>query len=413
MKRSLRILKESFAIATQALGANKLRSFLSLLMISIGVLLIVGVLTLVTSMEIMVKESVATLGDDVVFVQKWPWPQAGEEYEWWKYWQRPEPELDEVYELEERLQKASGCAFVADGRATIEYLSLNVEGVQVQCVSEGFSDVRAINLSEGRYFSDTELAGGRNQAVLGATVAGILFPDGGALGKTVKIRGSKVEVIGVFEQEGESMVGTSMDNVVVVPVLFARKVYDIRQLDPYMMVKAIDGVGVDELMDEIRMVMRNVRRLRPLEDDDFALNDASVLSSSIEGTFDFMSMVGWVIGSFSILVGGFGVATIMFASVKERTNQIGIQKALGAKRSFILQQFLFEAVLLTLMGGGIGLVLVWLLSFLASAAMEFDIVLTAGNLTVGIIISTVIGIVSGIIPAYMASRLDPVEAIRQ
>lgn len=413
VRKSLNILLESLTMSRQSLGANKLRSVLSLLMISIGVLLIVGVLTFVTSMEIMVKDNVATLGDDVVFIQKWPWPEAGVEYEWWKFWQRPEPELDEVFELQERLQKAEASAFVADGSTTMEYLNSNLPGVRVQCVSSGFDQVRSLNFGEGRYFSETELSGGRNQVILGGKVAAYLFPEGGAVGKFVKIRGNKVEVIGVFETEGESMVGTSLDNSAVVPVMFARKVYDIRMLDPYIMVKAQEGVGVEELMDEIRVVMRSLRRLRPLEDDDFALNDSSVLSSTVESTFDFMSIVGWIIGSFSILVGGFGVATIMFASVKERTNQIGIQKALGARRSFIMSQFLFEAVMLTLMGGGIGILLVWLLSFVATAAMEFDIVLTFGNLTVGVLISSAIGVLSGIVPAYMASRLDPVEAIRK
>lgn len=414
MKLYFRLLRESIALSFGALVTNRLRTTLSLLGITIGIFAIISVLTMVTSMELMVKDSVSTLGDDVVFIQKWPWPEAGVEYEWWSFWQRPEPELEEALELSNRLDKAEACAFIAEGNGTVEYLNSNVPNVRVQCISHDFNRVRSLNFSEGRYFSEVESAGGKNFVILGSTIASNLFPEGNAVGKTVKIRGNKVEVIGVYEAEGESMVGTSLDNVATVPVMFARKVYDIRQLDPWIMVKAKEGIALDELMDELRVTMRGIRRLRPLEDDDFALNEASVLSSTIEDLFGFIATIGGVIGGFSILVGGFSVANIMFVSVRERTNQIGIQKALGAKRPFILFQFLFEAVILSIIGGGFGLLIVWLGSLIATALMEdFKVVLTWGNIFWGIGISAGIGILAGIIPAGMASRLDPVEAIRK
>jgi putative ABC transport system permease protein len=249
--------------------------------------------------------------------------------------------------------------------------------------------------------------------ILGRDIKDGLFPNEEAIDKTITVRGRRVTVIGVFTKEGESVIGNSNDNGITMPVNYARKFLDIKseRLNPTIIVKAKDGVTNQELMDELRGNMRSIRRLRPVEEDNFALNETKLLSTQISGLFDAITMAGWIIGGFSILVGGFGIANIMFVSVKERTPIIGIQKSLGAKNYFILIQFLTEAIVLCLVGGILGILLVYIGTF-AAAQFEFELQLTTGNIILGLSVSALIGLISGFIPAFTASRLDPVEAIR-
>lgn len=269
-----------------------------------------------------------------------------------------------------------------------------------------------MDIIEGRYFTPTESASGRNLAIIGANIAEGLFPNGNVLGKKMKIGGAKVTVIGLFKKEGESMIGNSMDEVVLIPVNFARSLINVKNLGGTILAKGKEGVSVEELKDDLRKNMRSIHKLRPREDDDFALNESSVISSSLDGLFSAINSAGLVIGLFSIIVGGFSIANIMFVSVRERTSLIGIQKALGAKNYFILLQFLFEAVFLCILGGLIGLLLIYLLTFAATAIFDMEIVLTLKNVITGLTLSAVIGLVSGVLPAVSASKLDPVEAIR-
>lgn len=210
------------------------------------------------------------------------------------------------------------------------------------------------------------------------------------------------------------MVGNSSDNQIIVPVNFARNLVNLRSdnVDPYFMVKASPGISTVELRDDIRGDMRSIRKLKPREEDDFALNETSLLSNSLKDMFHVLTIVGWILGGLSILVGGFSIANIMFVSVRERTSIIGVQKSLGSKNYFILLQFLVEAVVLCIFGGMIGLFLVWLLAQAASAIADFDFALTFGNITMGLMISAAIGIISGIIPALRAAQMNPVDAIR-
>jgi putative ABC transport system permease protein len=222
-------------------------------------------------------------------------------------------------------------------------------------------------------------------------------------------------VIGVLKKEGESMIGSNVDTQVLIPINFARNLVDLRndRFEPVILVKAKPGISNDELIDELTGVMRTVRKLKPIADDDFALNQTSMLSSQVNSLFDVVGIAGWVIGGFSILVGGFGIANIMFVSVKERTNLIGIQKSLGAKNYFILFQFLSEAVMLSLIGGIIGLVITFTGTLIVGQFMDsVEVHLTQSNVILGLTISILIGVVSGFVPSYNASQLDPVEAIR-
>ncbi|HPA30008.1 MAG TPA: ABC transporter permease [Bacteroidia bacterium] len=392
-----------------------LRTILSLLGISIGIFAIISVFTVVDAMEKNVRTSVESLGDKTIYVQKWPWAFGGD-YPWWKYWQRPLPSVKEMHQLAARSQSIEVFTFEAylSGK-TIKYLNNSAENVTVALVSHDFDKVKSFELSAGRYLTEIESNSGRAVGIIGSNVANGLFGNAStALGKVIEVMGRKVEVIGVFKEEGKSLLETEMDNTVVLPLNFGRNFVNIRsdRIDPFIKAKVKEGVPIQFANDELKSIMRSIRRLRPIEDDNFALNQSSLLSNNITNIFSSLNMAGAIIGGFSILVGGFGIANIMFVSVKERTSQIGIQKSLGAKNYFILMQFLFEAIVLCLIGGLIGLSIIYFLAMFVSHAFDYPLSLTGHNIMLGLFISALIGLVSGFIPAYSASQLDPVEAIR-
>lgn len=407
------LFKESVVFALQALVGNKLRSILSLLGITIGIFAVIMVFTIVDSLEQNLRKSVQSLGNDVVFIQKWPWT-FGPNYPWWKYMNRPVPDYKELSYVLENCHGAQAVAFMVAGNATIKYQSNSIENVTIVCASHQYDKVKNFEIAEGRYFTDIESASGRPVGVIGDVLAKVLFPNQSAIGQTIKVRGAKVMVIGIFKKEGESILGGSPDTQVLLPVNYARSLIDINddELDPQIMVRAKPGISNDELISELTGLMRSRRRLKPLEEEDFALNQTSLISNQFDSLFDVVGVAGWIIGGFSILVGGFGIANIMFVSVKERTNIIGIQKSLGAKNYFILMQFLFESIFLSVIGGFIGLLIVYLITLVAGDSVGMEIVLTKSNIILGFTISILIGVVSGFVPAYGASQLDPVEAIR-
>lgn len=410
----LRLIRESIVFAFHALAVNRLRTFLSLLGITIGIFTIILVFTVVDSLERNVRASVESLGENVIIIEKWPWT-FGPNYPWWKYWQRPVATYKEMQQLQHRILSADAMIFEAIlVSKVVKYANNSVENVSIFAASHEFDKLKAFGLKEGRYFTEQESSQGRAIAIVGSEVAKNLFGGRDAVGKEIFAFGRNLTVIGVFEKEGSSILGDSMDEVILVPVNFARNIMNLKseQNQPHIQVKGKPGVTNEELKEELKSALRAIRRLRPFEEDNFALNESKLLSNQVTSLFDVLGMAGWIIGGFSILVGGFGIANIMFVSVRERTSQIGIQLALGAKRYFILIQFLSEAVTLCLVGGAVGLLLVMLISLLAGSAMGFDMALSAGNIITGILISASIGIISGFIPAYTASRLDPVEAIR-
>lgn len=410
----LALIKESILFAFQSLYSNKLRTFLSLLGITIGIFAIIVVFTIVDSLESNIRGSIESLGENVVFVQKWPW-SFGPDYPWWKYMNRPVPEYKELFDIQKRAKTAEAVAYRVGGRRTVKQKGNIVENAVISGCSYDFYKIKSFEISEGRYFTENEVNSGYNVAVLGSKIAEGLFPDNQfPIGKDIKIAGKKAIVIGVFKKEGESMISSSMDNQVLIPYHFAKLILDVKSenSDPYISVKAKSGVSNAELKDELTGIMRGVRRLKPVVEDDFALNETNLLSKGFDSIFDVIGMAGWIIGGFSILVGGFGIANIMFVSVKERTSIIGIQKSLGAKNYFILLQFLCESVFLSLLGGILGLLLTYLITLAAKGNIDMEITLSNSNIILGLTISVLIGIVSGFVPAYSASQLDPVEAIR-
>lgn len=407
----VKVMRESMNFAYQSIRVNKMRTFLSLFGITIGIFAIISVFTILDSLEKNVRDSLESLGDNVVYVQKWPWSIGGE-YPWWKYMNRPQPSLEDLAEIRTRSQFAQSAAIMLNFRNVVKYNRNSVPNAQVMAISEQYDDIRSFEVAEGRYFSPFELVAGRHIVVLGNELAGELFQGASAVGEVVKIGGYNIEVIGVLKKEGKSALGDdSHDNLALIPIGFARSFVDMRSVGLTIMVKAMDGLPTEELIDELRGILRTFRRIKPIEDDNFALNQVSLLKQGIDNIFVMINLAGWIIGGFSILVGGFGIANIMFVSVKERTNIIGIQKALGAKNSFILLQFLYESVLLSITGGAIGLFFIFVGTTLVSNLSDFSISLTFDNILLGLLVSAIIGIISGYAPAWKASRLSPVEAI--
>ncbi|MDD3875287.1 MAG: ABC transporter permease [Bacteroidales bacterium] len=408
-----RLIKESFLFASHAIVVNKLRTLLSLLGITIGIFAIISVFTVVDSLEKTIRNSIASLGDNVVFIQKWPW-EFGGDYKWWQYMSRPDPKLKEAHEVQRRSQSAAAVAFSISMNKTVEYLNRSIEDVVILPVSHDYYLVKNFNISEGRYFSDFESVGGKAVCIIGSDIKDNLFDEYSPLDKTIKMMGRKLHIIGVFEKEGEDTFGNSSDNMICMPILFMRNLVDINSemYNPLIWVKAKENVSTEAMKDELRGIMRSIRKLKPVADDNFALNETSMLSQGFDGLFVVIGLAGWIIGGFSILVGGFGIANIMFVSVKERTNIIGIQKSVGAKNYFILLQFLFEAVILCLIGGVVGLILIYAGTLIASQFMEMNISLSMSNIVLGLSVSLIIGLVSGFLPAFRASKLNPVEAIR-
>lgn len=413
LKIVFNLIGESISFAVNSLVANKLRTILSLLGITIGIFAIIIVFTVLDSLELNLRKSVESLGDNVVFVQKEPW-QFGPDYPWWKYEKRPSIDFPVLDKIIKNCNSASAAAFVIFSAVTVKHGSSSIENVTVVCGSQQYDKVKNFEIAEGRYFNDIESSSGRPVAIIGDVLASTLFPFENPVGQTIKVNGAKVVVVGVFKKEGESILGNSSDTQVLVPINYARTLVDIHDenLNPQIMVRAKPGLTNDDLISELTGLMRSIHKLKPRNEDDFALNQTSLISTQFDSLFGVIGIVGWVIGGFSILVGGFGIANIMFVSVKERTNIIGIQKSLGAKNYFILSQFLFEAVFLSLIGGVIGLLIVYLITLVAGDSIGMEIVLSKSNVILGFTISILIGVVSGFVPAYGASQLDPVEAIR-
>ena len=387
---------------------------LSLLGITIGIFTIISVFSAVDTLRNKLQESVDKLGSKTIFVQKWPWI-FGDSYPWWKYINRPQPSIRDFEALRERLENVEGISFEASAsNRTIKYRSNSVENVGLNAGSQDYDKTWNLDFQEGRYFTENEGQSGAPVVILGADIADGLFSGQEAVGKQIKVMGRRLTVVGVFKKEGEDMLGMSQDKNVLIPINLARGLFDIENenYNPQITVRGKEHISLEEVESELQGVLRSIHRLSPGAEDDFSLNKATILSNQLDVMFKMVNIAGWVIGGFSILVGGFGIANIMFVSVKERTNIIGIQKSLGAKNYFILLQFMFEAIALCLLGGALGLFLVYLITVFFTYVMDVKIILDMQNVITGITISVIIGAISGFWPAYAASRLDPVEAIR-
>lgn len=407
----VRLIRESLSFAISSIVANKMRTFLSLLGVTIGIFAIISMFTVIDSLENNISNSLSEIGDDIVYIQRYPWSND-RNYPWWKYRQRPTSTHEEFLYIQQNASTISAIAIEGYFSREVKYKSKVASNTYILAATHDLDKLWLPKVAEGRYFSVNESQSGKNVTLLGATVAKELFGDESPIGKFIKAGGYKLRVVGVLEEEGDNILNlVDVDGDIIIPFYFAKTMVNIRNLWPDIMVKAKPNVTIDEVKDEMRRLLRAYRRLKPTQEDNFALNEMNLLAEIGKQIFGVINAVGWVIGLFSIVVGGFGIANIMFVSVKERTNIIGIQKALGAKNYFILTQFLFEAAFLALMGGIIGLLLIWIGALIVSSFSSFTISLTIGNIMLGLSISAIIGILSGFIPALVAAMLNPVVAI--
>ncbi len=416
MKILLRIFFESVSQAFQQLTGNKLRSFLSLLGITIGIVCIIGVQSAVDSLQDNVMGSLKKLGDDVVYVQKMPWTEDPHE-NYWKYIKRPSPDYNDFEAIKEKAKTVGAVDYhVFIGTKTIKWRSNSVERTYVTAVTFELDKIFALEFDKGRYYTPTEYHYGMNKIMIGFKVADALFGNVDPIGKTVNLGGRDMEVIGVFAKSGKDVLKVlDFDESVIVGYELAKKIANVRTTHFWgttVNVKAAPGIKYEQLKDDITGVLRAERGLKPKEENNFAINNLSILANLMNQFFDVLNMVGWVIGGFAILVGMFSVANIMFVSVKERTNIIGIKKALGAKQSVILSEFLIESVILCIVGGLIGLGVVYAILKLLTNVMAYEVYLSFDNIIFGLGLSFVVGVISGLIPASQAAKMDPVEAIR-
>jgi len=409
----IRLLIESARFALRALKDNKTRTLLSLLGVTIGIMTIIGVFSAVDTLRANLEDSVKKIGSNVLYVEKWPW-DGGPDFPWWKFVNRPEPKYVDYENVKRRISTADAVVFSFNiPNSTIKFRNNNVSNASVSVNTHDFYKIKNMEFVEGRYFTEHESRTVNPVCILGANIAQGLFPQGNAVGQYVTAMGRKLQVIGVLKAEGSGvLINTSSDDVLFVSYALAR---NLVQVDNYSLTIAVQNAApysLTETESELRGLMRSIHRIPPTREDDFSINKTTMITNQLDSLFLSVNIAGFCIGIFSILVGGFGIANIMFVSVKERTSLIGIQKALGAKQFFILSQFLFESIFLCLIGGAIGLGIVFFLAFLVNLALGVAIVVSIKMVILTCILSTLIGLISGIVPAFSAARMDPVEAIR-
>jgi putative ABC transport system permease protein len=414
MRKTLEIVWTTLKLAVQELTKNKLRTFLSLFGVTIGIFCIIGVLSTVSSLEKNIQDGVKSLGNNTVYIDKWDY-QGGAEYPWWKYVNRPSPKLNEMKFLKEKVSAKINAVFSFTTQSFIQYDNDKLDGINYHGITEEFEKIQPVEIAYGRALNQMDFDFGTPNIVIGYENAEMLFGTAEkALGKEVDLRNKKAVIVGVIKKQGKSFVeGWQFDKSIVLSYKFMRQMlFNERWNNPKIIIKGPEGMSSEALKDELKGAMRSIRRLGPTEEDDFALNAISDISKSVTNLFGSVNLGGWLIGLLSLIVGAFGIANIMFVTVRERTPIIGLKKAIGAKRRTILMEFLLESALICIIGGLIGILLVVVMSQLLSSAFDFPIYVSTQILGLAIFICIAIGMLAGIIPAMIASKMDPVVAIR-
>lgn len=421
IKVMFKMVGESTKFAFSSLKVDKLRTFLSLLGVSVGIFAIIAIFTTVDAIQNNINSGLSALGGDVIYIQQFPFSDDSEEsdesYRWWDYIKRPAITYKDFQFVLDNFTEPADIVYYSSIETNVFYFREEASDVTSYVSSVGLENVISFELSDGRLISEFEYSNGSPVAVLGYELAHKLFGEyESPLGKTIKIGKYPVKIVGLIEKQGQGMVQAfDLDNSLLLPVNYAQMIS--RTVVDYgtIMVNPPDGIDKADFKAELKKVMRSLRRLSPTESDNFALNEISFLADMFSQVFVMVNMLGWIIGSFSLLIGGFGIANIMFVSVKEKTNQIGIQKALGAKNYIILVQYLVESAVLSITGGVVGVLLVFIgVSIVGSfniGGVDFEITMSFINVLKGLLVSAIIGIISGISPAYSAAKLNPVEAI--
>jgi len=412
MRTMLNILSNSFRLTIQELMVNKLRTALSLIGISFGIFCIIGVLATVNSLEKNIQNEIKSLGTNTIYIDKWDY-SGGPDYPYWKFVNRPLPKYEELEFIKQRSQLASHLSFNLNNIGNVEYKDNVLQGVTFYGITEEQNLIQPIIIQYGRYISTSEFAAGSNVVILGFNNAEKLFINPQyAVGKEVVLNGKKAKIIGVIKKEGQNLIGWNYDQCVMTPYRFIRNIFDEKRSNAFIIAMGKEGVSSIALKDDLEGVMRSIRKLSPKAEDNFSLNDVSGFSDKVSSVFVSINIGGWAIGALSLIVGAFGIANIMFVTVKERTAMIGLKKAIGAKRKSILLEFLLEAAIICIIGGLIGLLLVYILTVVLSNVFDFPVFISPGILSLAIFMCILIGILAGIIPASIAARLDPVVAIR-
>jgi putative ABC transport system permease protein len=414
MRKTIEILKSTIKLAIGEIQKNKLRTFLSLFGVTIGIFCIIGVLSTVKSLEKNIQDGVKSLGTNTVYIDKFDY-KGGAEYPWWKYINRPTPTLLEAKQLKEKLDIKTYIVYNFSAGSTVQYGSNQLENVTYHGVTEDFDHIQNVEIVYGRYLNPMEFERGTANIVIGYENATDLFGTAeNAIGKQVQLRASKATIIGVVKKQGSSLIGGwNFDKCIILSYrLMKQQLFDERWNSPKIIVKGPDNIPSDALSDELKGAMRSIRRLGPGKEDNFALNAISDFSKAVSALFANVSLGGWLIGLLSLVVGTFGIANIMFVTVRERTPFIGLKKAIGAKKGTILMEFLLESAFICIIGGLIGLMLVIALAGILSKVFSFEFYISPNIMGLAIGICVLIGILAGIIPAVIAARMDPVVAIR-
>ncbi len=413
MLKLLSILWNSFRMAMQELRVNKLRTFLSLFGITIGIFCIIGVLATVDSLERKVQNDIKSFGNNTIYVDKWNYG-GGNDYPWWKYMKRPPMRVEEMRFIKTKSQLAANAAMFVSTNVKLSFGDNILNNINMYGVTEEFNTIQTLEIDFGRYLNESEFSRGTTTGIIGYKVAEELFPNPEkAVGQEVSYNGKKITVVGVIKKQGQSFVGGfNYDECLLVPYRYFAGEYNPDNSSPFIMVQGKPSIPSSALQDELVGIMRQSRRLSPTQEDNFSCNDVALFSEQVKGFFGQVSAGGWAIAGLSLIVGAFGVANIMFVTVRERTSQIGLKKALGAKRSTILTEFLLESAFLCIIGGLIGLGLVGLLSIVLSTVLPFPIFIAPNIIILALSICIILGIISGIIPASIAAKMDPVVAIR-
>lgn len=410
MKNFLFELKEGLLISLGAIRANKARAILTTLGIVIGIASVVLMSTAIRGIDNAFQTGVASLGSDNLYIDKWQW--FNNDIPWWEMRNRRNLSLDEYKKYKDLAKLPVATAPTVWSNQTVKYRERSVEFIILQGTNDDYIKTTNLSFSEGRFFNEIESNGGREVAVLGSEVAKKLFPRGGALDQFVKIKGHKFKIVGVLSEQGSWVMGNfNPDNQAFLPIQNVFKYFQSENLRSVTFnVRAENSSMVEAVKEEAVGIMRRVRGLKYNEINDFSINQQEALLKTINQTVGVIQIAGLFITGLSLFVGAIGIMNIMFVSVKERTREIGIRKAIGAKRRSILGQFISESAIICLIGGMIGLVIAIILSLIINQFLPTSI--DANAFILAIVISIITGILSGFAPAYTAAKLDPVEALR-